>query len=212
MKEENQEGSSSAIASEGAARQEYPIRALVLKKAIAASDLPAGSVIQVRRGRFRRGQEPDGIYKEFDYVDRYYSKTSTTLPGCDWTWYDSELIIDPTPAQIAAERAKLGLPSQDAVPGVPEAASAEGSHKGAYPCKTCGATGPEDNRWCFLCDSAFMTPEPSLGEGVLHEVQAYCKSVIEEHDGDSTMMGQDDIGMVAVARKVLSILNGAEGK
>jgi hypothetical protein len=31
--------------------------------------------------------------------------------GIDWAWGKSDLIIDPTPEQIAEERAKLGLPS-----------------------------------------------------------------------------------------------------
>ena len=30
-----------------------------------------------------------------------------------------------------------------------------------YPCRICGATGPDDERWCFICDSLFMTPDPS---------------------------------------------------
>jgi hypothetical protein len=89
----SQEGSAEAA---GASRMEYPIRALVRAD---ADDYPVNGVHRGDVYGFRKDGRNPGYRARGRYEDVYFRA--------------DELIIDPTPEQIAEERAKAGLPAAD---------------------------------------------------------------------------------------------------
>lgn len=100
---------------EGARSEEYPIRALVKHDAVAypQNNLGRGAVIAVKRCSSPRCTcRGYWAFGEHDQSDLFFAA--------------HELIFDPTPEQIAEERAKAGLPPLETPQASPEPVRAEG--------------------------------------------------------------------------------------
>jgi hypothetical protein len=89
------DGAASQGSADSLRSSEYPIRALVRASAILMGPNMRGEVLNWRREGLNYKSEPDAR-------------------GFSWLAYESEIAIDPTPEQVAEERAKAGLPPEAA--------------------------------------------------------------------------------------------------